>query len=73
MKPLCGYQIQGDRQNNEKICLPCELGRMQENFSGCRVLSSCVMSNHFHVLLEVPPMPEGRIPEEVLLKRLSAI
>ena len=25
--------------------------RMQENFSGCRVLSYCVMSNHFHVLL----------------------
>ena len=29
--------------------------RMQENFSGCRVLAYCVMSNHFHILLEVPP------------------
>ncbi|NJM39204.1 MAG: hypothetical protein HC845_15880, partial [Akkermansiaceae bacterium] len=29
--------------------------RMYENFSGCRVLSYCVMSNHFHILLEVPP------------------
>jgi putative transposase len=47
--------------------------RMQENFSGCRVLSYCVMSNHFHVLLEVPPMPEGGISDELLLKRLSAI
>jgi len=47
--------------------------RMQENFSGCRVLSYCVMSNHFHVLLEVPPMPEGGISDEELLKRLSAI
>ena len=47
--------------------------RMQENFSGCRVLSYCVMSNHFHVLLEVPPMPEGGISEEELLKRLRAI
>ena len=46
--------------------------RMQENFSGCRVLSYCVMSNHFHILLEVPPMPEGGIPEELLLKRLAA-
>jgi REP element-mobilizing transposase RayT len=46
--------------------------RMQENFSGCRVLSYCVMSNHFHILLEVPPMPEGGISEELLLKRLSA-
>ncbi len=47
--------------------------RMQENFSGCRVLSYCVMSNHFHILLEVPPMPEGGIPDELLLKRLSAV
>jgi putative transposase len=47
--------------------------RMQENFSGCRVLSYCVMSNHFHVLLEVPPMPIGGISDELLLKRLSAI
>jgi REP element-mobilizing transposase RayT len=46
--------------------------RMQENFSGCRVLAYCVMSNHFHVLLEVPPMPEGGISDEELLKRLRA-
>ncbi len=47
--------------------------RMYENFSGCRVLSYCVMSNHFHILLEVPPMPVGGISDEALLKRLSAI
>jgi REP element-mobilizing transposase RayT len=47
--------------------------RMQENFSGCRVLSYCLMSNHFHLLLEVPPMPEGGISDELLLKRLGAI
>lgn len=47
--------------------------RTQENFSGCRVLSYCVMSNHFHILLEVPPMPEGGVSDEELLKRLSAI
>jgi putative transposase len=47
--------------------------RMQENFSGCRVLSYCVMSNHFHILLEVPPMAEGGISDEELLKRLAAI
>jgi putative transposase len=47
--------------------------RMQENFSGCRVLAYCVMSNHFHLLLEVPPMPEGGISDAELLKRLSAL
>ena len=47
--------------------------RMQENFSGCRVLSYCLMSNHFHILLEVPPMPAGGISDAGLVKRLSAI
>jgi putative transposase len=47
--------------------------RMYENFSGCRALSYCVMSNHFHILLEVPPMAEGGVSDEVLLQRLSAL
>jgi len=42
--------------------------RMQENYSGCRVLSYCVMSNHFHILLEAPVMPEGGITDRELLK-----
>ena len=29
------------------------------------------MSNHFHVLLEVPPMPEGGISDQELLQRLG--
>jgi REP element-mobilizing transposase RayT len=31
------------------------------------------MSNHIHILLEVPPMPAGGISDAELLKRLSAI
>ncbi len=46
--------------------------RMQEKFSGCRVLSYCIMSNHFHILLEVPPMPADGISDEELLRRLAA-
>ena len=49
------------------------LMRMQENFTGCRVLAYCIMSNHFHILLEVPPMPEGGISDAELLKRLAAV
>ena len=52
--------------------------RMQEKFTGCRVLAYCVMSNHFHILLEVPPMPErpdgsGKpgLSDAELLKRLA--
>ena len=59
--------------------------RMYERFSGCRVLSYCVMTNHFHILLEVPPLPEIgsggevvggvdlRIPEAELLRRLGGL
>ena len=47
------------------------LMRMCEKFTGCRVLSYCVMSNHFHILLEVPPMPEDGISDEELFQRLG--
>ena len=47
--------------------------RMYENFSGCRVLTYCVMSNHFHILLEVPPLEAGGLTDEKLLARLAAI
>ncbi len=45
--------------------------RMMENFSGCRVLSYCVMSNHFHILLEVVPMPKDGVGDAELLRRLG--
>jgi putative transposase len=47
--------------------------RMVENFSGCRVLSYCLMSNHFHILLEVPPAPAGGVSDGEMLRRLGAI
>ena len=47
--------------------------RMYENFSGCRVLAYCLMCNHIHLLLEVPPMPKGGLSDADLLKRLKAI
>lgn len=59
--------------------------RMNERFSGCRVLSYCVITNHFHLLLEFPPLPEAgsggevvggvdlRILETELLRRLGGL
>jgi putative transposase len=49
------------------------LMRMQEKFTGCRVLSYCLMDNHFHLLLEVPTMAEAGLSDDELLKRLAAI
>ena len=47
------------------------LMRMTENFTGCRVLNYCVMSNHFHLLLEVAPMPDGGLGDRELVRRLE--
>jgi len=47
--------------------------RMYENFSGCQVLAYCFMSNHLHILIEVPPAPDGGMGDAELLKRLRWI
>jgi putative transposase len=47
--------------------------RMYENFSGCRVLSYCLMSNHVHLLLEVPPLAAGGLSDKELRRRLRCI
>ena len=51
---------------------------MHEAFSGCRVLAYCIMGNHFHMLLEVPPRPETGLSADLLdhaifEKRLAGI
>jgi putative transposase len=61
-----GYVLEVDEREHFRMLM-----RMCEKFTGCRVLSYCLMSNHFHVLLEVPPMPEGGISDEELFKRLG--
>ena len=50
-----------------------KLMRIYEAFCGVKVLSYCVMSNHFHILVEVPPRPEGGISDEEILERLSLV
>ena len=51
--------------------------RMYERFSGCRILSYCLMSNHLHVLLEVPPGCEKGeslgLSDEELIHRLGGL
>ncbi len=49
------------------------LMRMMERFSGCRVLTYCVMCNHVHILLEVPPMGAGGLSDTALLERLGVL
>jgi len=44
--------------------------RKLEAFSGVRVLSYCIMANHFHLLLEVPEVV--KLEDDALMERLSA-
>lgn len=46
--------------------------RQMESFCGVKILAYCLMSNHFHILLEVPKMPEF-IPESELWNRMNTI
>ncbi len=49
------------------------LMRLYERFCRVRVLSFVVMSNHFHLLLEVPAQPEKKMTDEQLLRHLGCL
>ena len=46
--------------------------RQYEGFTGVQVVSYCLMSNHFHLLLYVPPRPDV-IPEEEVMRRMKCL
>ncbi len=59
------------REEKEKFV---ELMRLYEAFCGVKVLTFCVMSNHFHILVEVPPRPElESLSDEWLLSKLALV
>ena len=47
--------------------------REYEQFCGVQVLKFCVMSNHFHALVEVPKRPEQLPDGEEVLRRLKGL
>lgn len=47
--------------------------RQYERFCGVRVVTFCVMSNHFHILLEVPRRPETLPDDEALVRLLGGV
>jgi REP element-mobilizing transposase RayT len=48
-----------------------EMMRKVESFSGVKILTYCVMSNHFHILVHVPEREE--ISDKELLRRLRLL
>lgn len=51
--------------------------RMYEKFCGVKVLTYCVMTNHFHLLVEIPPAIDAQLAAEMsdadFLARLSYV
>jgi REP element-mobilizing transposase RayT len=47
--------------------------REYEAFCGVQVMTFCVMTNHFHILLEVPQKPEVLPTDEELLQRVEKL
>ncbi len=47
--------------------------REYEAFCGVRILTYCIMSNHFHILVEVPKRPEVLPSPEVLVRQLGQL
>lgn len=46
--------------------------RLYEKFCQVRVISYCLMSNHFHLLVEVPAKPEVPMSEDDLIKHIAS-
>ena len=49
------------------------LMREYESFCGVRVLTFCIMSNHFHLLVEVPQRPKELPSDEELLAQVERL
>ena len=47
--------------------------RLYEAFCGVRVMTYVVMSNHFHILVEVPKRPDAKPSPEAMLARIEAL
>jgi REP element-mobilizing transposase RayT len=62
------YYLEEDNGREEFV----KMMRAYEDVCGVEVLTYCVMSNHFHLLVRVPHRPEGfEVPLEVVVARLE--
>ena len=47
--------------------------RKMEKFCGVQVLSYCLMSNHFHILVRIPPKPKQMLDDEAFLDAIGGL
>ena len=61
--------ILGDDEKDNLV----RLMREYERFCELRVLTYCMMADHFHLLLEIPPRPRAMLEDQELLARVRRI
>ena len=59
--------IFGDEEHTEFL----KLMRLYEKFCQVKVLAYCLMSNHFHLLIEVPSRPPEGLSEDALFAHIA--
>ena len=60
--------VLGDEEKGHFV----RLMRRWESFCGVQVVTYCIMSNHFHVLVGVPARPSQLLSPEELFRKLEA-
>ena len=77
--PVAHYHCMSRVVNRDFVFGPQEreqfvrLLREYERFCGVRVLTFCILSNHFHLLVEVPARPALPLSADEVLARVEAI
>ena len=64
-----GEFILGDKEKDHLV----KLMREYERFCGLHVLAYCLMSDHFHVVIEVPARPQETLGDQELLAKVRRI
>ena len=59
----------GDEEKEKFV----ELMREYERFCGVQVVTYCIMSNHFHILVEVPARPQEPLEDQALVELLRGL
>jgi hypothetical protein len=79
LSPVAYYHCVSRVVNRELVFGPTEKEhfvrtmRQYARFCGLRIVTYCVMSNHFHILAQVPQRPEGTLEDAEFLARLDAL
>ncbi len=60
------------RMDGAKEVLRKQIWRVAD-FSGVEVLTYCVMTNHFHILVRVPDGSEVKVSDEELIRRYRVL